>query len=759
MTDLHLSNFSESGVNTGNDSSLPYLYGLSDFFHIMFEDKEVVDLMLEGNALTAAEIYSRFLQITSSVSLETIQSTTGVGVALILVNSANAVGSLGNVYTVSTPLQSAKHVSNRPFLPTEVLDANVDFEINQVDASSATITFAKPISAYKFSHRPLADGSTQYAVWVSDAVVDESLVYKAFGSLIGASSETASDSYTNFIYGLYYLYTHGPTLKDMRRGLNLILGVPLARSKETVLEVRFYSESKQYVVVTDQNQYLIPYGLAPTVAVDDVLEVGQELSQWVEIKDYQSDGEWWLNLRIPEKIIPVLPEGQANRYASKGSHLDYAMRTFLKNHTFLVNVKVDGFKNVQQFAQISEIINKAKPSYTQPVYVWTVSSVDEDLTLTDSELVMNLRFSTCDHMFPDFATMRRHPDPDGSLVSGEGGTPVDPSTLSETRACATYLRWMGTPRNSIITGNSSTLSNYSGSIDGMAISGVCSPFQALGAASDYDNAVANAIMTRSSDTWSVRRGTVMHRRGLAPASSGEGVSTRSFATMLDVAKGSRVIPLYATSEEDVISKCTALGYDSPLSSEWIVYLLGTKSTSYAINELGINRGSFTGSGQARVMYSLLFFKNQEKGDISSHNPDFLRSWSWVPDTTDILDDDYLVAVRTSEKTFAVYWVTTNLAVKCPHFIDFKGQEADLLSMTFTTPPNRGSAISGQTPYYFARGWGASSQSDDSAAINEMYLNKAEPNITITPSYSDELNSAVTTTRDTLRPTLTHRVVA
>ncbi len=90
--------------------------------------------------------------------------------------------------------------------------------------------------------------------------------------------------------------------------------------------------------------------------------------------------------QFEEKLIPNLPSGQMDRYASKGTHFDYLMRTYLKKHTFLVNVKVTDFKNNQVFQQISDIINKAKPSYTESIYIWTVPNT-EVATITDEKFV------------------------------------------------------------------------------------------------------------------------------------------------------------------------------------------------------------------------------------------------------------------------------------------------------------------------------------------------------------------------------------
>jgi len=124
------------------------------------------------------------------------------------------------------------------------------------------------------------------------------------------------------------------------------------------------------------------------VAVDDVLSVGDEIAVWVEVKDYQNDGDWWINFMIPSHVLPNIPTDipERNRYATEGSYADYLMRNYLKKHTFLVNVKTVSFKNIQSFEQLSKIIADVKPSYTTPIYVWTVPTSDEILALNDDQL-------------------------------------------------------------------------------------------------------------------------------------------------------------------------------------------------------------------------------------------------------------------------------------------------------------------------------------------------------------------------------------
>jgi hypothetical protein len=749
------SNFSDTGLtlSASGQAGMTYLYGLSDFFTVMFEDKDVLELALEANAVTASNIYSRFLQATSSVSLETVQAATGTTIKLLLINSRDLVAGTPNQYRIPYPIQASGHLSNRPFLPTYSLDAGVDFNVEQADLNSSILSLAKPLSSHNFSSRPMADGSTQYAVWFVDALVDEQNIYKAFGKLIGIAPDTSSEMYSNFVYGLYYLYTHGPSLQALRRGLNLVLGVPLARDAEEILDVRLYAETGQYLIITAGNQYLIPYGLKPSVSPGDTLSVGQELSQWVEIKDYTHDGAWWINLRIPEWLVPTLPGGQPSRYATVGSHLDYVMRTYLRNHAFLIRVNVNSFKNIQQFSLISDVSTQVKPAYTQPIYVWAVTTETEYVNPKDDDFHAQLQQPTCEHAMPDFGTFRRGPATD------------DPTTHAR-RGCATFHRWMGTPRDAIVTGypvTKDSLASYVGSIGGMDIAGIINPMAALKTATDYDKAIARAVCFRGSPTWNPTRSKVGHLRGEPYGAAGK--PSLAFIDMIQLPIGFALVPLYVTGETDVANKCRAAGYEDPTDLTWVVEIIGPHRGTSAINNLGINRGNPALKGQLRAMYSLLMVPDYSAEGPGFRNPDSLRGWRYIPKPSDIADYDYIVAVRTVDRTFGVYWATSNLALDVPHFV--APTQNDSLVVEFTDAPSRLGAFNCQTPYYFLRGAGGSSVQADGSGVNQAPINQNPINgvassAVVTTLYSDELNTNITATRgpvQSLRPPIRHRIRA
>lgn len=398
---IPVSLYTQDGVDVGSGNrNMNYLYGLADFFAFSFEDSSTVNLMLEANAISASEIYSKFLQLTSSLSLSDIQTQIGTGIKLILIKPTDKVGSTPK-YTVNVPLYSAKFLSNRPFLPTELLEEEVDFRITPVDTNNCIIQFAKPIEQYKFSKRVTSSGEEEYAVWATDVALDEQLMYKHFGKLLGVTPEVSSEQFSNFVYGLYYLYLNGPTLKVMEQGLNLVLGVPLVRSAGTVLDVRYNIESAQYLIITDSDQYVLPTNLTPIVQVGDQIAVGDSLAKWIELKDSVENGNWWINVSIPDNVIRAITGNQIDRFARPGSNFDYLMSNYLYKNTFLVRINIGILNSGKYFDYLQDILSNAKPAYTQPIYVWKLDMGGDELfsvtelSFTDSQVFSQMTAINC----------------------------------------------------------------------------------------------------------------------------------------------------------------------------------------------------------------------------------------------------------------------------------------------------------------------------------------------------------------------------
>lgn len=380
------------GFPSSETEGLAYLYGLSDFWSVIFEDTDLVDRFLESSSIGLAGIYSRFLQLTSSISVNDVQTFLYDEVRLLTLYPSDKVDSVsGTTYLLPEGIVGCKYILDRPMLAVNTLEENVHYTINP---EQSTITFYKPLEEINMPSRITSDGRVQVSMWMTDVSNDESLVFKYFGELINVTPQTVTRVYRDFIRGLYFLYTQGPTVTLLERGLSLALGIPLARTDEKVLLTVRNETTGNWIVATDRSSYSIPYGLEPEVQPGDQLESGKEMVKVAEVKDYLVEDEWWLNLSIPEELIPFLPD-EGQRVASPGNITDSIMREYLKYHTFLVRIKWDKTFTASNFDEVFRILYDAKPSYTYPIFVWSIVDT-EIIDLTDEDLRFEMTYELVD---------------------------------------------------------------------------------------------------------------------------------------------------------------------------------------------------------------------------------------------------------------------------------------------------------------------------------------------------------------------------
>jgi hypothetical protein len=718
----NLADFSSEGFNVGKDTRvMSYIHGLSDFWVYMFDDASKVNLMMEANAITASDIYNKFLQLTSTISLEGISTLTNAQIKLVLVAESDKVDGSVETYDVDkSSLKFARYLVNRPFLPTTKLENEADYYI---DESLGQISFAKPLADLGFPIRTRTDGSKEYALWAVDAKIDDNLIYNYYGKLINVNPSASTDLFKNFVYGMYYLFTQGPNLETVRRGLNLALGIPLARDVETVLEIRKYLNSDQWIVITDRNSYIVPYGLEPTVKEDDLLEVGQEIAQWIEVKDYINDGDWWVNFMLPSHLLPHVPlsvpggggvvgDSSPDRYMTEGSYADWLMRNYLKTHTFLVNVKTVGFKNIQNFEQLSDIIREVKPSYTTPIYVWTVPTGEEVIQITEEAIRLIMARERCECITEGIGRFRR--DATNPLVRGN---------------CPQYIRMSAPSRLDAIMGTDPVL-NQTRSFNGGALDGYIAPARTYSTMSNHDLAWVEAFRTRDQDQYIPKRGLIDFARNYG--GSTDGVTVRPLAHEFP---DMRMVYLYTTTRRDVEEKYASAGLEVP--EGYFITLFKPTETSDSINEHAINDKEVTSYLPVLEANFDYYFERGYWGQFLTPKFGEDSDLSFKPTVTDLRDTDYLAFTLIDDNCYGVFWITSNMATKTPGY--FGHEESDVFNVRFNAPISRGGAALGY-PFYLTRAGGATISYNSSNGLNEQPINNEEPEVTeITVNYGDSLN--------------------
>lgn len=710
---------------------MTYLHGLSDFWVYLFDDASKVNALLEANALTASDIYNKFLQLTSVISLDGISTLTNSQLTLVLISDESNVGVenptsgkvVGKVETyylpTDVPLKEARYLANRAFLPTSLLEEG-DFYIDQ---ASGQISFARPIGDLGFPFRLLPSGAKQYALWAIDAKVDDQLLYNYYAKLIDINPTSSTDLFKNFVYGMYYLFVNGPNLETVKRGLNLVLGIPLARDVETVLEIKKYLNSDQWLVITDLNSYLVPYGLEPSVEVDDLLEVGQELASWIEVKDYRNDGDWWLNFMLPAHLMPHVPpsipggggvsaDPTPDRYMVAGSYADWLMRNYLKTHTFLVNVKTVGFKNIQSFEQLAKIIKEVKPAHTTPIYVWTVPIADEIIEIIDT-LSYELTAHWCEPITDGISRFWR-------------GSP-QPMTRD---ICSPFIRMSAPASLDDQFGLSPETNGPTRVLNDGFCDGFISPARSFRALTDREAGWHTALRTRDQDQYMPTRSKLDFFRNMTETGAGKGI--RPYA---DLYPGYRLVALYCTTLKDVKEKFAAASRTVP--DGYIFDLMKPEFLTDLINEHAINDVIENSSYDFLLANFDYFFTKGTNGRYLGAGFPAASYVSYKPDPSALTTSDFLVFTRITPTVCAVYWATRNFSLETPPYI--KHPEPDVLTMKVSGKITRGMAGFG-APYYLLRGADASISYNESNEIDAKPINENEdPSTTVTVTYSDEYN--------------------
>lgn len=720
----HVAEFSPTdGLPLGKDQrAMTFLYGMSDFWVSMFQDPEILNVLIEGNSFISSEIYNKFLQLSSGICLDDVQVSTNSQIKLVLLASSAAVQGEVETYDLPEKISEARCIANRALLPTSTLEEGVDFYIDYEAGVNGQIRFARPLASSKMVYRVLADGSREYALWFIDAKIDEDLIYEHFAKFIGVNQpERSTENFKNLVYGLYYLYTNGPNLDLMRRGLNLALGIPLARDDETVLEIRKYPNTDQWLVIADSNSYLIPYGLEPSVAEGDVLSVGEELASWVEVKDYVNDGDWWINYMIPAKLLPHVPndDPSRNRYATEGSYADWIMRNYLKNHTFLVNVRTVGFRNIQSFEQLSDIIKSVKPTHTTPIYVWTVPTATEELILEDDLLEFYKNDHRCEVLTTGIARFIRG------------------ATNPLRRECPQFTRKSVPAKLMAWLGQSPEINGQVRFFNGGYTDGYIAPNNQFGALTTEEEAWQNVFARKGNQNFLPTKSKIkfLKRDRTIPYA---GTSTD---WLQDRFPGMRAVLIYNTTQTDAINKFATIGrvYDT---TQYINTLFEPEYTIDAINEHAINE-AFENSFYDFMLSNFNTYFQRANGFNYLGPFAAIDSYkSFTPNPADLKSTDYLAFVNVLDYFVGVFWITSNFTVQAPAF--YTHGETDQLKMRVSGKMTRGMGPMG-SPYYLLRG-ANSTVGGQTSAINEIPINEEESDSTINVSYTDSFNNIPTVDR-------------
>jgi hypothetical protein len=222
--------------------------------------------------------------------------------------------------------------------------------------------------------------------WAESVLYDNSdVIEKNFGRLVGLLKDDLTSSktkapYLSAVRGLFFAYTNGPTIRNVRLGLQILLGLPFTEERGIIRELQenFTKDAKGRnlgrLLIEDLDDsdrltgnrrvYFYPTAVgletnsvtALPYKAGDFIDKFTPISKGVEVKDYIKDPYWWENALYGMEI--------------------------LKYFTFKILVDSNVFdSNDVQFAL--NFVKSIKPTYTK-VIASLLLALSDDITVEDA---------------------------------------------------------------------------------------------------------------------------------------------------------------------------------------------------------------------------------------------------------------------------------------------------------------------------------------------------------------------------------------
>lgn len=264
--------------------------------------------------------------------------------------------------------------------PSAVLTENRDFQI---------ITNANDVRGIRFSDGTYTfDDPPPDILWAEVTYLDNNqMIEDNFGKpvdfLVEHLEEKSEDlDYLSAVRGLWYAFFNGPSLWNVRLGVQILLGLPFAEVDGVIVDIsETYSAAQIRVLLQDSadpsvvRSYFIPRNrnfeedgesmiaddpnTGETYQVGDTVSQFSPLSKGVEILDWINDPEWW------------------SGYQGQGSFLE--VDKFFK---FLVRADIDVF-SLSNLVFAMDFVKRIKPAYTYPLWVVFKRLPGDTISVTD----------------------------------------------------------------------------------------------------------------------------------------------------------------------------------------------------------------------------------------------------------------------------------------------------------------------------------------------------------------------------------------
>jgi hypothetical protein len=315
---------------------------------------------------------------------------------------------------------------------SQVLRQNVDYFFTTF-RGQPVLSFVTPVPSNAGGPDVWEGQSPPNRMWAETSYLDNRPRIEAnFGIPAGFTLDDLAQLPSNIDYlstvtGLWYAYWNGPTMFNLRAGVQILIGLPFADETGVIVEIRNdFSVSTGLILVEDATNsavvrsYSYPVSLSletnPATglpyAVGDTVQQFAPLVTGAEVLDYIKSPDWFQG------------------YLEQGNFFEVE-----KFFRFLVRVDSAAF-NLAALLFVQSFILRIKPTYTYPLFVVRANVASAEVTVSD-EIVpsgfLELYDDTCFPGTEGVATMFDQPDPNGGWRSqfDRNQTPAPPPNISD----------------------------------------------------------------------------------------------------------------------------------------------------------------------------------------------------------------------------------------------------------------------------------------------------------------------------------------
>lgn len=284
---------------------------------------------------------------------------------------------------------------------------------------------------------------TEVAMWAPDVQVDKFHLYENYGYLIDRF-QPSSETYREYIRGVFQLYILGPTVQRIESALNVVVNMPVIRDDDEVLLEYDITSDLDYDFIRTlrpdgtEGEYQFVKGapiradIAAWVSGDPniVFESFEPVTTLFTVVDYVNDPTWWESIVIPTQLLPgestlrrttlpvlyeniigalddprigdpgffigaddegFVPANIVNYPSRRYKMANVVMNTFLKYHVFFVKIDPLVYSLIEgTFVQeVLELVLIAKPGYTY-VYIEPASDFLDIMYMLEEDVELDV---------------------------------------------------------------------------------------------------------------------------------------------------------------------------------------------------------------------------------------------------------------------------------------------------------------------------------------------------------------------------------